>query len=567
MIVNGAGLSPDERLVADICIVGGGPAGITLALELDRAGLEPGIKIILVESGETAPRKEADALDDADGEPHDDEQGQAPLGLYRRRILGGASSIWGGRCVPLDPIDFEKREHVPASGWPIGYDEVASRYPRAMEYCEAGEAQFDATSALARHTPFIDGFSSDDVLTSSLERFSPPTHFGRKYGPALRSSANIVVLTGTVCTELVSDAAGAVSTASCRAADGRSLEIQAARFVVAAGGLESYRLLASSRTAEGCSPGDAGGVLGRCLMSHLEGTFGKLVVQRPSRAVTWGFERSRDGIYGRRRLSIAPQAQRRHRTLNFIARLHHDLVADPRHRHPVLSAMFVAKNLLLPEYRRKLAMVDRVTAAAMPKGAAFWSAHFRNLLLGAPQLAGFSAGWFWRRHLVYRRIPYVALESRTGVYPLDLNQEQSPDRDNRVFLRDARDRFGMRQIGLQWRATDLDYASIAGNCRILRDAFAGSRVARFEFDDATLEDDVRRCVPIGGHHIGMTRMAASADDGVVDRDCKVFGTSNLYVASAAVFPTSGHANPTLTIVALAVRLADHLRQQRRGGSR
>ena len=566
MIVNGAGLSPHERLLADICIVGGGPAGITLALELDAAGL----KVVLVESGDTAPRKEADALnDDDDGTASDagSADGQAPLGLFRRRVLGGASSIWGGRCVPLDPIDFETRAHVPSSGWPIGYDDVASRYPRAMQYCEAGEAQFDAAAALARDVPFIEGFGSAEVLASSLERFSPPTHFGRKYGPVLRASASTVELTGTVCTELVSDAQGQVRIASCRAIDGRAFEVQAKRFVVAAGGLETYRLLASSRTAGGCSPGDEGGMLGRCLMSHLEGTIGRLVVDRPGRAVTWGFERSRDGVYARRRLSIAPAAQRRHGTLNFIARLHHDLVADPRHRHPVLSAMFVAKNLLLPEYRRKMAMVDRVTAAAMPKGAAFWGAHFRNLLVGAPQLAGFSAGWFWRRHLVHRRIPYVALESRTGVYPLDINQEQCPDRDNRVFLTEATDRFGMRRIGLQWHATDLDYASVARNCRILRNAFARSKVARFEFDEATLDQDVRRCVPIGGHHIGMTRMAASADEGVVDGDCKVFGTGNLFVASASVFPTSGHANPTLTIVALAIRLADHLRQQARSGSR
>jgi choline dehydrogenase-like flavoprotein len=304
-------------------------------------------------------------------------------------------------------------------------------------------------------------------------------------------------------------------------------------------------------------------MLGRCLMSHLEGTIGRLRLDRPGRAVNWGFERSRDGVYGRRRLSVAPDVQRRRQTLNFIARLHHDLVADPRHRHPVLSAMFLAKNLLLPEYRRKMAMVDRVTAAAMPKGAGFWGAHLRNLMVGAPQLAGFSAGWFWRRHLVYRRIPYVALRSRTGAYPLDINQEQCPDPGNRVQLTDSRDRFGMRHIALQWRATDQDHASIAENCRILQEAFARSGVARYTVDGASVDEAARRCVPIGGHHIGTTRMSASAREGVVDGDCKVFGTSNLFVASASVFPTSGHANPTLTILALALRLADHLKAQAR----
>ncbi len=329
-------------------------------------------------------------------------------------------------------------------------------------------------------------------------------------------------------------------------------------FVIAGGSVETFRLLASSPSPAGHALGDAGGMLGRCLMNHIEGTVGRLVLDRPDRRIAWGFERSDEGVYCRRRITIHPSAQRRRRTLNFVARLHHELVADPRHNDAILSAMFFAKRMLLPEYRAKLSMVHDLST--VPKGARFWSSHARNILMGAPALAGFSAGWLWKRHLLYRRIPYVVLESRRGVYPLDINAEDSPHPDNHVYLTSTRDRFGTRQVGVKWRPSARDFDSIAASCRLLRDAFKASGAGEYRFDDAKLDDEVRKFTPIGGHHIGVTRMSRSPRDGVVDPNCRVHGTSNLYVASASVFPTSGFASPTLTIVALSVRLAEHLRQ-------
>ncbi len=553
VIVDGRKCPVGEMLLGDICIVGGGPAGITLAHELCTSGL----KIILIESGSTRKQSAAEALN-AGAEVSG---GFAPLSLFRRRMLGGASVVWGGRCVPFDPIDFEAREHVPLSGWPVSYGEIAAYYPRAASYCEVGSGSFQASAWKQVSAPFLDGFSSDDVLTSSYERFSAPTNFAKKYGPALRAAASVVVLTNTTCTELVSAGDGQVTEARCATLADTRLRVRAGKFVVAAGGVETYRLLANSTAQAGHALGDSGGMLGRCLMNHVEGTLGRLVLDRPDRRIAWGFERSGEGVYCRRRITVSPSAQRQHKTLNFVARLHHELVADPRHHNSILSAMFLVKRMLLPEYRAKLSLVEDAGMAA--SGAGFWGLHARNILLGAPALAGFSAGWLWRRHLIYRRIPYVVLESRRGVYPLDINAEESPNPASHVYLTGTRDRFGTRQVGVKWCPSEQDFDSIATSCRILRDAFAASGTGAYQFDDTKLDESVRKFQPVGGHHMGVTRMSKSPAEGVVDGNCRVHGTPNLFVSSASVFPTSSHANPTLTIVALSVRLAKHLRQHSR----
>ncbi|MFC7610872.1 GMC family oxidoreductase [Teichococcus aestuarii] len=140
-----------------------------------------------------------------------------------------------------------------------------------------------------------------------------------------------------------------------------------------------------------------------------------------------------------------------------------------------------------------------------------------------------------------------------------MNAEQVPNADSRVTLTGERDAYGLPRLQVDWRLHRQDIDSLVRSMRVARDAFARSGTATLTFDDATIEDEVRASTPVGGHHIGTARMAESPRDGVVDAHCAVHGVPNLYVASAAVFPTSSHANPTLTIVALALRLADHLK--------
>ena len=195
----------------------------------------------------------------------------------------------------------------------------------------------------------------------------------------------------------------------------------------------------------------------------------------------------------------------------------------------------------------------------MPKGAAFWGGHARNLALGAPKLGAFTVDWTIRRYLSYRRIPYVALPSKAACYPLDFNAEQLPNQHSRIYQAGSRDRFGTPFANVDWRMSDEDVQSIAANLRTLRRAFATSGIARVEFDD-DLDAQIRaEATPIGGHHLGVARMSETAETGIVDRNLRAHALANLYVTGSATLPTSSHANPTLTILALTLRLADHLR--------
>lgn len=124
-------------LQSDICIVGAGPAGISLALDLSGRG----ISVLLLESGHIEPDAKTQSL--YEGEVADARM-HSPPDKYRIRQLGGSSAIWGGRCMPMDPIDFESRAYVPHSGWPLSYDDLLPYYPTANALAEAGRFSYDA---------------------------------------------------------------------------------------------------------------------------------------------------------------------------------------------------------------------------------------------------------------------------------------------------------------------------------------------------------------------------------------------------------------------------------------
>ena len=187
MILDARELPPDFQLEADIAIVGAGPAGITLAHEL----LDSGLSVLLLEGGNAKP--DARGSDTFDGEVSDRDR-HPPTALYRVRALGGTTTLWGGRCVPFDPIDFTARPHIAHSGWPITHDELLPWYARANAYCEAGPFRYSAAEALAGAPPLVPGLAGDEVDCDGVERFSPPTDFGRRYRPALARSARVAVI-------------------------------------------------------------------------------------------------------------------------------------------------------------------------------------------------------------------------------------------------------------------------------------------------------------------------------------------------------------------------------------
>jgi choline dehydrogenase-like flavoprotein len=225
----------------------------------------------------------------------------------------------------------------------------------------------------------------------------------------------------------------------------------------------------------------------------------------------------------------------------------------------VLSTIFLLKSLLVPEYQ------DIVQHGEGARTVSRNRAHVRNILRDPVAVVRFGLDRVFRVSLAKRKLPYTLVASSDGTYPLEFNSEQIPREESHISLNDKLDRYGIPGVHVDWRICDEDIQGCVRAFHLLREAIAKTKTCSVEFDDRRLPDMISSSIPIGGHHIGTARMGPTARDGVVDPHCAVYGVPNLYVSGSAVFPTSSHANPTLTIVAMAIRLAAHLKDRGRRG--
>ncbi len=542
--------APDHpgHLATDICIVGAGPVGISLALALADRGHD----VLLVEAGGSAP---SDAGRDFYRGTVVDPALHSPTDEYRERRLGGTSTIWGGRCMPLDPIDFEHRDWMAQSGWPIGQEALEPFYPAANRLCEAGVFAYTAEAGLAPDArPMIAGFEGESFSTDRLERFSCPTDFGRRYGARLSASSYVTVLLDAAVSDIGLHADGNhVEGLALRNAAGATITVAANDYILCAGGLETTRLLLASNSVHPHGIGNHHDVLGRYYMSHLAGTIGEFHATGGSGAIWHGYDIADDGTYCRRRLALREEAQRRHRIGNFVARLHHPRIADPRHGTGILSALYLGQALIPRQYRARLAGTGE-------DGARDMLHHARNVLTQPFDVARFAIRTLADRKFAERKFPSVIVAPRTGNYSLDFHGEQEPNHDSQVRLGQDRDRYGMQRLEVDWRYTSRDVEMVRAALSLLSQDVERSGVGRFAFDPEQVETEMTRY----GAYPGTVRMGDDPRSSMVDADCRIHGVANLHVAGASVFPTSSQANPTLTAVALALRLADRLATIRTG---
>jgi choline dehydrogenase-like flavoprotein len=534
----------------DVCIVGAGAAGITLALQY----LHGNQRVILLESGAMHANASTQHLYRAEIVPP---PLHPPAEQYRVRRFGGSTTIWGGRCVPFDAQDFAPRPWVTPHGWPITYQALSRFYPQANEICEAGDFVYAASHAIpGGMRPMLHGFAPLHFSTEAIERFSCPTDFGRRYRHRLAASRQVTVLLNANCTGLHVDAAGiSVTAVMVRTLAGVGFEINAATVILAAGGLENARLLLASNARHPLGLGNAGGQVGRNYMCHIAGTAGVLRLRGPAIQVDHGYQRAQDGVYCRRRLSLTPQVQKDFGLASSILRLHFPPVPDPSHRSGPLSAIYLARRFIRAEY------AARLTGAAPPT----WQtrlAHLANIARDPGGTAGCLLHWLRRRTLARRKFPSIIVPARNGIFSLDYHAEQQPNPLSRVTLGEDVDRLGMRRLRIDWRASALDAHTVRETFRLLAADLESWGGATLDYDADAVEQLILGAGAYGGHHIGTARMGNDPAHSVVDENCRVHGMRNLYVAGSAVFPTSSQANPTLTIVALALRLAEHLKERK-----
>jgi choline dehydrogenase-like flavoprotein len=546
MIYDAENLPDGLSINADLCIVGAGAAGISMALQF----IGTSIKVLLLESGGVGEEPDTQALYAGSVA---DEHMHGPPGRYRQRRFGGTTTIWGGRCMPFDDIDFDVRDYVPHSGWPYARDVLIPYYVRANWLCEAGEFAYTAEDAFhGRARPIIDGFDSPYFSSDTLERFSCPTDFSGRYGHRLAAAHNITVLLHANVTRVQLRPAGdRVATLAVRTLKGKGFTMCAEQFVLAAGGLEVARLLLASQDVQQNGIGNDADVVGRYYMCHVAGTIGAIRIDRPLAAVHHGYEISDEGIYCRRRFALRAEVQRQRRLGNFIARLHHPRITDPAHRNAVLSLLFLAKPFIPYEYAVRLHGQERYSWRARMQ-------HVRNVAFGAFDAAAFAWHMLRDRKLADRKFPSIIVKPKANLFSLDFHAEQQPNPDSRVTLAAESDALGMRRLHVDWRYTRGDIDTVAGALALLASEFARSGVGSIAYDASSVEAEVTRYGAYGGHHIGTARMGSDRRSSVVNANCRVHGVDNLFIAGSATFPTSSQANPTLTVVALALRLAEHV---------
>lgn len=539
-------LDDGEILAADICIVGAGAAGISMALEFADSGLN----ILLLESGGTKSEKKTQQLYAGTVV---DEHLHSPPDRYRQRRFGGSSTIWGGRCVPFDHIDFPYRPYIQDSGWPIDYETLLPYYYRASSLCETGRFAYTAEEAFPTELrPMIKGFRSAHFSSNTMERFSAPTDFGIRYSEQLRAASNIRLLLHANLTALHLNPDGTtVNRATVKTLTGKTFRVTADTFVLATGGLEVARLLLANNDVHKTGIGNKHDLVGRYYMCHIAGTVGSLKVV-DSDTVWHDYDVSDEGVYCRRRLALTSQAQRLFQIGNFVARLHHPRITDPSHQTGSLSFLYLAKAFIRYEYGKRLHGDESADLK-------LWLRHARNVIVDCVDTISFLLHWFRHHTLAKRKFPSIIVKPKGQCYSIDFHAEQLPNRDSRVTLGDECDELGSPRLKIDWRYLSADVETVRRAMALLANDLQSSGVGTLDYDASALEAEITRYGAYGGHHIGTTRMGDNPLSSVVDPDCRVHDVDNLFIASSSVFATSSQANPTLTIVAMALRLADHLK--------
>ncbi len=520
MLINFLDAAAATDFHADICVVGSGAAGLTLATHL--AG---GLNVLIVETGGRHPSRSGGNW--LAGEAGD--WAFAGFEAGRNRGFGGATKLWYGQCMRLDPIDFERREWVPYSGWPITADQLAPFYDRAESFVGLGGAVYDGR--LWPRSGLVDPGFGDDVQ-AKFTNYMPQPDFTKMLGRRFLRQPGVDILVNAAATCLDMDVNGRqVTGLTIRGQGGKQGRVRARIFVLCGGGIDNPRLLLASNTVLAGGVGNGRGLVGRFFQDHPSATTGHIATDVPGVVQNQFRKLRRRGIKVWPKLALTAAAQRRGRYLNANALMLYDYAAG--------SALSRAKAVVE-------AIQTRKPAALAASGV--------RLLAHAPELAA-------------RAVHSVATGKAPMFKPsrvmLKAHVEQRPDPENRITLSNERDQFGLPLPRLTWRVHAEELRTMRGLTEAVGQAFhrlgwgemtvspwldQGEAAARPEMEDTY-------------HHHGTTRMAADAADGVTDPDCLVFGTENLYVAGSSLFPTSGYANPTLTIIALAIRLGDTLRQR------
>ncbi len=488
----------------DICIIGAGAAGISMALEW----MHTPYKIILLEGG--GFEYEASMQDLYKGKTTG--QRYYPLESARLHYFGGTTGHWAGFCSPLDDIDFKKRDWVPHSGWPIQRKDLDPYYARAQKNLDLGPYDYSASYWQKQDPSLKSLLPENDTVWNKMWQFSPPTRFGTKYKGTILEAKNIHLYTyANVVNIVANDAVSAITEVAVKNLAGKEHTVKAKQFIVACGAIQNARLLLASNQQATKGIGNNNDLVGRYFMEHLEIKSSELWLAESDllKLYMWDFGKTK----ARAELAITAQQQQAHKILNGTASL---------------TPLEIAKN--------QPAFIDIWTAD--PKERA------KNMKAYSGNEKSSNPANGYKAFQLFTRI------------------EQAPNPASRITLDTEKDELGMPRAILHWELTPLEKRSIRTIYQLMGQQLgiaAKGRIRMMEYLQEENDNTWPSFTGGGWHHMGTTRMSNDPKQGVADANCKVHGLANLYMAGSSCYVTAGAPNPTLTLVALTLRLSDHLK--------
>ncbi len=498
---------PNNSLIeGDVCIIGAGAAGISIALEW----INTPFKVILLEGG-------GFEYDDKVQDLYDGKttgQHYYPLRSSRLHYFGGTTGHWAGFCSTFDPIDFKKRDWVEHSGWPIKREDLDPFYKRAHKNVELGPYEYDLNYWQKKDPSLIPLFPDADVVWNKIWQFSPPTRFGEKYKDTIVKAKSIHLYTYANVVDIsANENVSAIKKVTVKNYAGKQHTVQAKHFIIACCSIQNARLLLASNKQAAKGLGNDNDIVGRYFMEHLEIKSSELWLAKPNELKLYGFTFGK-GISAE--LAITEKKQEEFKILNGTASLR--------------SPLEISKNMK--------PMID------------IWSDKDPRKSLDR-LIKTFTDAGKQQQALVNNRS-----------YELFTRVEQAPNPSSRVTLDTEKDSLGVPRAMLHWELTPLEKRSIRKINELIGQQVGAAGIGRVRLMDY-LHDEKDNSWPSftggGWHHMGTTRMSDDPKKGVVNANCKVHGISNLYMAGSSCYVTAAAPNPTLTLIALSLRLSDHLK--------
>jgi choline dehydrogenase-like flavoprotein len=494
----------------DICIVGAGASGISMALEW----IGTSHKVILLEGG-------GFKFEDRMQELYNGKttgQKYFPLKSIRLHYFGGTTGHWAGFCSPFEEIDFKKRDWVPHSGWPISRKDLDPFYERAQKVLELGPYEYSEDYWLKLY-PGMDSLPlNKEIVWNKIWQYSPPTRFGTRYKNDIVQARNIFLYTYANVTNInANENLSAVTSVTVRNFAGKEHTVKAKIFVIACCAVQNARILLSSNQQAPKGLGNDNDLVGRYFMEHLEMKTSELWLAKPAKMKMYVLDYGKAKVSAE--LAISEKKQEEHKILN-------------------------GTGTLIPLY---LANVIPAVIDMYGEGKKDPMDQFKEAMEKAEALNKNEP----------KTDEYKTFQFFTRI-------EQGPNPNSRVTIDQEKDELGMPRVQLHWELTSLEKRSLRKMYEIIGEEIGKAGVGRVRLLEY-LQDEKDETWPSftggGWHHMGTTRMSDDPKQGVVDANCKVYGIDNLFMAGSSCFVTAAAPNPTLTLVALTLRLSDHLKEK------